>query len=203
MPYAGGAIYLVSPFGGPERRLLDFPAGGGSRGRRTAAGWQQRRPRLDERRRRVASTSISVATGERRAVTSPKPRAFDVCPALSPDGRALAYATCKGGDAGVAVCNIHVGPSAPSSARERSARLARQAGWIQGVAGRVTAARSCTASTRYRTHTCGGCPPTEGRRRNVWSWPVGAALAVDGPWPGPSGVHPEPLGRRRLAVRLG
>jgi Tol biopolymer transport system component len=130
--FAGRAIYVVSPFGGPERRLLDFPAGGLSwskDGRWLAAA---KAPRTDPA---GGIDLISVATGERRAVTSPKPRAFDACPALSPDGRALAYASCEGGGAGVTVCDIHV-QALDDQLRPRAEarRLTRQAGWIQGVA---------------------------------------------------------------------
>jgi Tol biopolymer transport system component len=37
---------------------------------------------------------VSAASGEARALTSSKPGESDIAPSLSPDGRALAYATC-------------------------------------------------------------------------------------------------------------
>ena len=70
------------------------------------AGWPRRRPA------RGATPPggiylISVASGETRAVTFPKPPAFDVDPAFSPDGRALAYASCEGAETPPA-CDVYV-----------------------------------------------------------------------------------------------
>ena len=91
-------IHLVSPLGGPARRLSDFPARRPALlvPRRALAG------RVEGRRRDGDAAGgihlIPVASGEPRAVTFPKPPAFDVDPAFSPDGRALAYASCEGAE---------------------------------------------------------------------------------------------------------
>ena len=173
---------------------------GPSRGRRTGAGWLRREASSDADPAGGIDL-ISVATGERRAVTSPKPPAFDVCPAFSPDGRALAYAACEGGGAGVAVCDIHV-QALDDQLRPRAEarRLTRQAGWIQGVAwtrdGRsiVYGVNAIPNPYLWRVRADGRTPP-----ERVELAGRGFALAVDGPRPGPSRVHPESLGRRRLA----
>jgi len=133
-PFAGRAIYLVSPLGGPERRLLDFPAGAplswspDGRWLAAAKGHTDAEPP-------GGIYLISAATGESRVVTVPKPLAFNTCPALSPDGRALAYAACEGGvNVGVAACDIHV-QALDDQLRPRAEarRLTRQGGWVQGV----------------------------------------------------------------------
>jgi Tol biopolymer transport system component/DNA-binding winged helix-turn-helix (wHTH) protein len=94
-------IYIVSPIGGAERRLLDFPV----RTRGASLSWSP-----DGRWLAAAkagdSTSffgtgiylIPAAGGDARQVTNPKPSVFDTSPAFSPDGSTLAYAACEGAD---------------------------------------------------------------------------------------------------------
>ena len=104
----GTGIYLVSPLGGPARQLSDFPA-------RSRLSWSPDGRWLATSKARSGSDPpggiylISVASGEPRAVTFPKPPAFDVAPAFSPDGRTLAYAACEGAE-GFPVCDVYVLP---------------------------------------------------------------------------------------------
>jgi Tol biopolymer transport system component len=92
----GSAIYLVSPMGGPERRVLDFPAWG-------QISWSPDGRWLAAARFGSSGDStpgprsiylIPIGGGAARAVTSPRAPAYDGFPAFSPDGHALAYATC-------------------------------------------------------------------------------------------------------------
>ena len=96
----------MSPLGWPARQLSDFPA-------RSRASWSPDGRWLATSKARSGSDPpggiylISVASGEPRAVTSPKAPAFDVYPAFSPDGRALAYASCEGAE-GFPTCDVYV-----------------------------------------------------------------------------------------------
>jgi Tol biopolymer transport system component len=100
-----GLLHLVSPLGGPERRVSDLPVRG-------TPSWSP-----DGRWLAVAKAArgtdppggihlIPVGQGERRALTSSQPPSYDIAPAFSPDGGALAYASCEGAQWGV--CDVHV-----------------------------------------------------------------------------------------------
>jgi Tol biopolymer transport system component len=103
----GGTIHLVSPMGGAARRLSELPAtpalSWSPNGRWLAAslmaGGQPARIHL-----------VSAASGEVRALTSPKPGEFDAMPSFSPDGRALAYAACARSNMDMLVrqCGVNV-----------------------------------------------------------------------------------------------
>jgi Tol biopolymer transport system component len=130
------AVYLVSPLGGPERRLRDFPANNeqlswSPDGRWLAAG--RTRAKGETTPESGGIYLIPAGGGEPRAVTSPKPPAFDVYPAFSPDGRALAYASCAG--EAVRACDVYV-LSLDSELRPQGAArpLTRQGFWGAGLA---------------------------------------------------------------------
>jgi eukaryotic-like serine/threonine-protein kinase len=128
-----GAIYLVSPLGGPERRLSDFPTRG-------QLSWSPDGRWLAAARARAESEVspesggihlIPASGGESRPLTWPKAPAYDVDAAFSPDGRALAYASCEGQ---LGACDVHVLPLdtqlRPSSAARR---LPGPKAWVQGL----------------------------------------------------------------------
>ncbi len=102
---AAGPIHLVSPLGGRERRLSAFRA-------HSQLSWSPDGRWLAAAKARSGDRPpggiylIPVAGGEPRAVTSPKPPAFDVAPSFSPDGRALVYASCDGPEA-LPACDVH------------------------------------------------------------------------------------------------
>jgi serine/threonine protein kinase/Tol biopolymer transport system component len=129
--YATGAIHVVSPLGGQVRRLSDFPA-------RLQLSWSP-----DGRWLAAAKAPsgidppggiylVSVANGALRAVTLPKPPAYDLSPSFSPDGKALAYASCEGG--GNPACDVHVLSLDSETQPQGEPRpLTRQLAWMSGL----------------------------------------------------------------------
>jgi serine/threonine protein kinase/Tol biopolymer transport system component len=131
--FSAGVVCLVSPVTGSSHRLSDFPA-------RVQLSWSPDGRWLATSKARSGSEPpggvylISVATGEPHAVTFPKPPAFDVAPAFSPDRRALAYAACGGAEL-MPVCDVSVLPLDSELLPQGAARpLTRQRLWVGGLA---------------------------------------------------------------------
>ncbi len=163
----------MSPLGGSERRLLDFPVGGFSwspDGRWLAAA--RARSKGETTPESGGIHLIPAGGGEPRAVTFPKPPAEDRFPAFSPDGRALAYATCAAQSDTRRLRRLRPVPSTPT----RGPRARRDAcpGSSCGSTvwpGRATVARSSHGSGPT-TATCGVCGPTVALLPSEWSWRV-------------------------------
>jgi Tol biopolymer transport system component/DNA-binding winged helix-turn-helix (wHTH) protein len=130
-----GALLLVSPMGGLERRLADFLT-------QSQPSWSPDGRWLAVARHRAQDETapeaggiqlVAAGGGEIRALTSPVPPAGDTNPAFSPDGRSLAYARCD--DAGMmSGCDIHV-LSLDSDGRPQgpSRQLTRAKFWARGT----------------------------------------------------------------------
>ena len=108
---SAGTIHLVSPLGGPDRRLSDFPVPDWG-----ALSWSPDGQWLAASRARSASDSgpgtagidlVPISGGEPRSLTQAQPPRDDWSPAFSPDGRHLAYASCSGRFA-AGGCDVHV-----------------------------------------------------------------------------------------------
>jgi eukaryotic-like serine/threonine-protein kinase len=127
-----GAVHLVSPLGGPARRLSDFPVRG-------QVSWSPDSRWLAAAKARLGGDPpggiylIPAAGGGPRELTSPKLPLSDVAPAFSPDGRTLAYASCGGAESSPA-CDVYVLPlDADLRPRGAAQRLTQQGLWSQGL----------------------------------------------------------------------
>jgi Tol biopolymer transport system component len=131
--YDPGVLHLVSPLGGPERPISELPV-------RYPPSWSPDGRWLAAAKARRGTDPpggihlIPVGRGKPRALTSPQPPEFDLAPAFSPEGGALAYAACDGVEWG-AVCDVHVLPlDFELNPKGAAQRLTRQRLWNLGVA---------------------------------------------------------------------
>jgi Tol biopolymer transport system component len=131
-----GTIHLVSPVGGSDRKLSDFPVcrtlSWSPDGRWLAAGRYRSTTETDPGAAGIYL--IPVLGGEPRPMTSAKGPACQYDPAFSPDGHHLAYQSCASCSMGLS-CHIDVValgtdyvPAGPTR------RLTRRAGMILGLA---------------------------------------------------------------------
>jgi len=122
-------LYLISPLGGAGRKVADFrPA------RQLSISWSP-----DGKWLAVAELGSSgpdgifltpVERGQKRRLTS-NSLAFDFCPAISPGGRFLAYASCTGNFS----CDVHLTELSPDfSVRGEPRRLTHQGVYMAGLA---------------------------------------------------------------------
>jgi len=129
-----GTIHVVSPLGGFDRKVSDQPVAGGrlswspdGRWLATASTANANTPRSEIR----GIHFIGVSDGEVRSITSPSGATYHSDPAFSPDGRRLAYASCRTDIS----CQIDVFElDADNVPRGAVQHLARQQIWINGLA---------------------------------------------------------------------
>ncbi len=159
-------IYLVSPLGGPARRLSEFPA------------WQQLSWSPDGRWVAAAKARsrreppggihlIPVAGGEPRQVTFPEPGTWDGSPSFSPNGRVLAYASCGGVEGGTnSVCDLRslpldsdLRPHEPARALTRQRLPMSDLAWSRDGRSIIYSAGGAGGSYLWRIRVDGADPP--------------------------------------------
>jgi Tol biopolymer transport system component len=130
-----GTVHLVSPVGGSDRKLSDFPV-------HSTLSWSPDGRWLAAARHRSATETnpgdagiylIPVLGGEPRPMTSAKAPACHHDPALSPDGHHLAYASCA--SCSNPSCHVDVVQLGADYVPVGPPRhLTHRAGWIGGLA---------------------------------------------------------------------
>ena len=95
-------IHVVSPLGGPDPAIADFPVAAAWASEDTASriSWSPDGRYIVAGRDRSAKDAapgiylIPMSGGEPRAISRPTPPAHDISPVYSPNGRRLAYSSC-------------------------------------------------------------------------------------------------------------
>jgi Tol biopolymer transport system component len=130
-----GTIRVISPLGGADRKVSDQPVVGplswspASRWLVTGASVFHTLIRSDLPR---GIRLIDVSSGETRSVTAPTESTYHSQPALTPDGRRLAYASCS---SGYLNCHFEVSELGPDGSQKRTARrVTRGVIWPFGLA---------------------------------------------------------------------
>jgi len=131
----GCTIHVVSPLGGADRKVSDKPAVGplswspDSRWLATGAPVNYALIRSDLPR---GIRLVDVSSGETRSVTAPTEPTYHSHPALSPDGRRLAYVSCS---SGYMNCHLEVCELGPDGAKKGTARrVTRGVCWARAPA---------------------------------------------------------------------
>ena len=178
------SVFLVSPLGGSERRLVDFPVS-------TRPSWSPDGRWLSISRARAGGEDtpeaggiylLPAGGGVPRPVTFPKPPIYHQYPAFSPDGRSLAYSACENVAGSVEVCDVHaVQLDAQAQPHGPSRRLTHQGLWNDGLAWTrdgstiVYGVFRGSASRLWRVSADGANPPEEVTLAGSGSEPFTAA----------------------------
>jgi Tol biopolymer transport system component len=138
-PGDAGGIYLISPLGGAEQKLVNFVGAGqmswSPDGKflaidRGSTSRQETGPAIGATRA-SALVLLPLGGGEPRPISTPPAPGWDWCPAFSPDGRQLAYARCSGSS----MCDLYIQELGPDCApRGDRRRITRQEMFINGLA---------------------------------------------------------------------
>jgi Tol biopolymer transport system component/tRNA A-37 threonylcarbamoyl transferase component Bud32 len=128
------SIYLISPLGGPERKLVETQATPGALSWSPDSKWlavaQQPAPTQP-----AGIFLIPIGGGERRRLTQSEMTRLDASPAFSWNGRWLGYLNCNQSSSSVRSCDVFVAPLDANYARlGRARRLTARSESIEKIA---------------------------------------------------------------------
>jgi Tol biopolymer transport system component len=180
-----GTIHLVSPVGGSDRKLSDFPVrrrlSWSPDGRWLAAGRYGSATETDSGAAGIYL--IPVLGGEPRPLTSAKAPACHHSPALSPDGHYLAYASCASCSDFLSSHIDVVDLAADYVPAGPPRRLTRRAGWIWGLAwardGKSLIYSDSTTGRLWRVWIAGHRPPERVELAGLEAYEVATAASLD------------------------
>ena len=191
-PGQGGAIHVVSPLGGGDRKVSDAPAGLGHDwtrdGSALVVGAAFVAARVDASAPDRGIRLVRVADGHLRAITSPAPPTYHAFPVVSFDGRRLAYLACVSFSA----CHVELaeldsdfglaGPPRRLTRRPFFPQGAGSLAWTADAKGLLFSAGALTASSDS-TRRGGASRSSSNWRGSAWRrWPSrGAARGSPSP----------------------
>jgi Tol biopolymer transport system component/tRNA A-37 threonylcarbamoyl transferase component Bud32 len=158
-----GALYLVSPLGGVERKVMDetVTVGGLSwspDGRWLATGLSietvNAAPEVPRGIR-----GIRVSDGEARTLTSPEGSDFHMRPAFSPDGRNLAYASCRDITCWIDVVDLEADLAPPGGPRRLTRRVVHPSKLAWSRDGSSVVYGDDVSQRLWRVAVAGSTPP--------------------------------------------
>ena len=130
------AIYLISPLGGPEQKLVDFDAAQAApawspdgMSLLVAKAYREDRPGAGA----GALFLVPVQGGEPRQILVPAPGRWYLYPAYAPAGRSLAFASC-GGSPGAPFCEVLLAALSANLLPQGKPRLLTTAAGVNGLA---------------------------------------------------------------------
>ncbi len=131
-----GTIHVISPLGGADRKVSDQPVAASqlswSPDSRWLATGAPRSYALVRSNLPRGIRLVEVPSGETRSITAPAEPTYHSMPALSPDGRRLAYASCS---SGYMNCRLEVSELGPDGSKKGTARrVTRGVTWPWGLA---------------------------------------------------------------------
>lgn len=131
----GSAIWLISPLGGPERKLVDLVNSATPDNR--SLSWSPQAKWLAYADDALGLSSgalflVNIQTGQKQQLTFPGPTEVDMFPAFSPDGTQLAFTR----DTGRGISGIYVLPVHPGVARKETPRMLKWPDFKQAYCGR-------------------------------------------------------------------
>jgi len=158
-----GLLYVVSPLGGVERKVMDETVAVGGLSWSPDGRWLATGASIDTAH--VAPEFprgirlFRVLDGEARALTSPEGSDFHIRPALSPDGRHLAYASCRDITCWIDVIGLDADLAARGGPRRLTRRVVQPSKLAWTRDGRSVVFHDDVSRRLWRVAVAGSTPP--------------------------------------------